>query len=365
MSDEQLNTNRYPPDDDEFGDFDACDEFEVHTFDTGSFEAVSPEDIDADAITDDEDDDFQATTVEPETPRRRTSNALRQRRARRRAARLRRQMHEQTPDPVWSSTLTSLLVVSAAAILVSTIFSLWTRPSFFPDKFRTELDRVRATQELVRVQTTPIPTPVPELRIGIIAGHSGPLKGMDGGTDPGAVCEVGFPELGIPPGWQELQINLTVANEVARLLRDEGGYANVDRLEEFDPRLNGYEADVLISIHTNDCGLYDAAATGYNAVAAEARRTTRGRDERLRDCILEEYGAVTGLPRHTGVTEDMTLYHTFSEISGSTPTVIIEIGFMRNDRAILWQQPDLLARGIYQGIECYLEGEGTTVAANP
>lgn len=111
---------------------------------------------------------------------------------------------------------------------------------------------------------------------------------------------------------------------------------------------------MLVSIHTNDCSNYGPAGTGYNAASAASRQTTRGADERLLDCLIYQYGATTGLPRHYGITDDMTLYHTFAEVSDDTPTAIIELGYMLNDRAILTQQQELIAQGIANGIRCFL-----------
>ena len=58
------------------------------------------------------------------------------------------------------------------------------------------------------------------------------------------------------------------------------------------------------------------------------------------------------------ITEDMTRYHTFYEIDGRTPGAIIETGFMLEDRHLLTERPDLVARGIVDGIVCFIEGEG-------
>jgi N-acetylmuramoyl-L-alanine amidase len=54
----------------------------------------------------------------------------------------------------------------------------------------------------------------------------------------------------------------------------------------------------------------------------------------------------------------MTRYHTFYEVDGYTPAAIIETGFMREDRDVLTERPDLVAQGIVDGILCFLEGEG-------
>lgn len=246
----------------------------------------------------------------------------------------------------WWVALRTLIVVSAVAVLLSTIFSLWTRPDFFTDEFRAGLNQVQATQRVINLQPSPLPTEIREVRIGIVAGHSGPPQDPSFEVDPGAVC---------PDGLTELEINQGVAREVVAALRRLE--YEVDLLQEFDPRLQGYQADVLVSIHTNDCSDYGPEGTGFNAASAFARQTTRGEDEALLKCLVAQYGAITGLPLHGGVTADMTSYHTFSEVAVDTPTAIIELGFMRNNRQILTTQQTLLAQGVVNGILCFLQPE--------
>jgi N-acetylmuramoyl-L-alanine amidase len=53
----------------------------------------------------------------------------------------------------------------------------------------------------------------------------------------------------------------------------------------------------------------------------------------------------------------MTSYHAFSEINENTPAAIIEVGFLNLDRTILTQKPDVVARGISDGITCFLNNE--------
>ncbi|MBN1201123.1 MAG: N-acetylmuramoyl-L-alanine amidase [Anaerolineae bacterium] len=344
----------------------ADDDFRIRTIDTGTFRVVDADDdpgtlsepLPADDLEDTApadpvaavEDEFTTVTVEPDVPPRPSQPS----RPAGRTDRSPRQVPKASTR-LWLSTLLSLLAVALAAMLVSTIFSLWTRPTFFSDEFRASLNQVQATQQLVNIQPSPIPTNVQEVRIGIIAGHSGPPQDPNFAMDPGAVCDDGL---------TELEINEAVARRVVTALqRDQ---YTVELLQEFDPQLKNYKADVLISIHTNDCGDYGAAGTGFNIASAAARATTRGDDERLLDCLIAQYGATTGLPNHAGLTHDMTDYHTFSEVSIDTPTAIIEIGFMRNDRAILTQNPDLIAQGIANGVRCFLRpelyGETTTAA---
>ncbi len=258
------------------------------------------------------------------------------------------------PPTVWLSALRTLILVVAAALLVSTIFSLWTRPNFFTDEFRAGLNQVQATQRVINIQPTPLPTETRQIRIGVIAGHSGPPQDVNFESDPGAVCADGF---------TEAELNMAVARRVVTLLTQER--YTVDLLEEFDPRLAGYHADVLVSVHTNDCQDYGDAGTGYNAASASSRQTTRGADERLLTCLIGQYGLATGLPNHTGITYDMTDYHTFGEVASDTPTAIIEIGFLGLDRPFLTQHEDLVALGIANGIRCFLAPELYGVSTSP
>lgn len=250
------------------------------------------------------------------------------------------------PGQAWWATLRTLIIVLMAAVLISTIFSLWTRPDFFTDEFRAGLNQVQATQRVISIQPSPLPTEMREVRIGIIAGHSGPPQDTSFEVDPGAVC---------PDGLTELEINQGVAREVVAALRRLE--YEVDLLQEFDDRLKGYQADVLVSIHTNDCSDYGPEGTGFNAASAFARQTTRGEDEALLNCLITQYGATTGLPLHGGLTDDMTSYHTFDEVAVDTPTAILELGFMRNNRDILTRQQSLLAQGVVNGILCFLQPE--------
>jgi N-acetylmuramoyl-L-alanine amidase len=151
-----------------------------------------------------------------------------------------------------------------------------------------------------------------------------------------------------------MEINLDVAQRVFFELHD-AGY-DTDLLEEWDERLDGYQADVLVSIHADAC-LYPEAS-GFK-VARVADSQVPEIEDRLVACLIDRYGQRTGLVFHAGsVTADMSRYHTFYEIDPSTPGAIIEVGFMLADRALLTQRSDLVAQGIIDGILCFLEEEG-------
>jgi len=171
--------------------------------------------------------------------------------------------------------------------------------------------------------------------IGIIAGHSG--------SDSGAIC---------PDGLQEVDVNRDVARRVVALLAQRGWI--VDLLDEFDVRLNGYQADALLSIHADSCGF--PGKSGFKVVSAESTFTPSANV--LVDCVARYYAERTGLPFDANtITYDMTRYHAYYEIDRNTPAAVIETGFLLDDREILTQRSGVVAAGIVDGLVCFIEGE--------
>lgn len=246
---------------------------------------------------------------------------------------------------VLGGILRSFIVVFTAAGLMATIFTWWTPTEFLADDVLAELSMAQSVQRETLVPT-PVPTPNWFKRIGIVSGHRGP---QPNGIlyDPGAVC---------PDGLTEAEINFSVAQLVVRALRDQG--YSVDLLDEFDPRLDNYQAAALVSIHANTCQDYGELVSGYLIAAAAARVTARGNDDYLVDCVAQHYAQSTGLSRHPGVTVDMTDYHTFREIHALTPAAILELGFMHSDRELLTQGQDAMAQGIVNGVLCFMDPNG-------
>lgn len=233
------------------------------------------------------------------------------------------------------------------AILLATLFTAWTPNSFFASNL----------QEQLRLILTPpagpnaVTSPQPQLRIGIVAGHTG--------NDSGAVCydENGQAEL------TEVDVNLAIANLVRDSLIARG--FQVDLLNEFDTRLNGYRAVALVSIHNDSCEYVNDEATGFK-VAASLETRDVNRAQRLTACMTDRYQQVTGMTFHSGsITADMTEYHAFSEIDPNTVTAIIETGFLNLDREILTNQTDRVAEGVTQGILCFINNESVLPTALP
>ena len=236
--------------------------------------------------------------------------------------------------------LRSVIAVALVAGLAATIFSWWTPLDFLPQSARENLSIAQATSA-ARLDATPLPVDNWERRVGIVAGHWG--------YDPGAVCEDGS-------GLTEADVNHAVAERVVRELR--ARQYEVDLLEEFDERLADYRAAALLSIHADSCEYINELATGFKVTSAVSRGEAP-EDEHLVHCLITHYAQVTGLRLHPSITEDMTHYHTFSEISPLTPAAIIEIGFLHLDRALLTQEPDRIAGGIVEALLCYLEPPAT------
>jgi len=194
-----------------------------------------------------------------------------------------------------------------------------------------------------------IPTPGQTQRIGIVAGHWG--------YDSGAVCD---------NGTNEQQINLTIANLVQQKLTAQG--FQVDLLQEFDQRLDGYQAVALISIHNDSCTFVNDQATGFK-VAASTYSRDANLTARLTACLIDRYQHATGLPLHPGsITVNMQDYHAFRDIDPRTTAAIIETGFLYLDYDILTQHPGIIADGIVAGVMCYVNNENiepTPIPTNP
>lgn len=202
--------------------------------------------------------------------------------------------------------------------------------------------------ERLSVLLTPRPADVvttaqPQLRIGIVAGHSG--------NDSGAVCVDGNGEVTLT----EVDVNLEIAALVQQQLT-QAGY-QVDLLNEFDTRLNGYRALAIVSIHNDSCEYVNDEATGFK-VAAALNTYDLNRANRLTACLVDRYQNITNMAFHAGsITGDMREYHAFREIDPSTVAAIIETGFLNLDREILTKETDRVAAGVVDGILCFANNE--------
>ncbi|MXW10385.1 MAG: N-acetylmuramoyl-L-alanine amidase, partial [Gammaproteobacteria bacterium] len=151
-------------------------------------------------------------------------------------------------------------------------------------------------------------------------------------------------------GLAEWEVNLEIARHTGAML-EELGYM-VDILPAVVPP--DYRAHLFIAIHADASN--DPGTTGYR-VAAPGRDAT-GRASDFVDLLNRRYGEVTGIRRLPTVTRRMRNYYAFNfrryehALHPMTIAVIIETGFLTNagDREVIVSQPDLVARGIVEGI---------------
>lgn len=155
-------------------------------------------------------------------------------------------------------------------------------------------------------------------------------------------------------GFTEVATNLDIARRVAALLRKQGIVADV--LPTTIPE--GYLADAFVALHA------DGDGTGENSGFKMAHGQRRGHFEAaLQEAIAETYAVETGLPRDDlHVSKAMLFYYAFNwtrfhhAVSPFTPAVILEMGYLSNDddRALLIDQPDVVAIGVANGILNFL-----------
>jgi N-acetylmuramoyl-L-alanine amidase len=245
------------------------------------------------------------------------------------------------PTPRQPGVFYHLQFIIGAALLIATLFTAWTPGSTVPDYIAAAGGY---TVELPVSTPTPFPTADPNQPtravplIGLVSGHWG--------HDSGSVCSDGL---------TEAEVNQTIAAKVQQGLVAQG--YDVELLQEFDPKLRGYRASALVSIHADSCTYINDQATGFKVSAALYDKNPE-RSAYLTSCLRSTYAQATGLGLHsTSVTVDMSSYHAFEEIDSSTPAAIIEVGFLNLDRQLLTQNPDRAAAGIINGIVCYLRGQ--------
>jgi N-acetylmuramoyl-L-alanine amidase len=243
-----------------------------------------------------------------------------------------------------ASTGRILQTVLSVAFLLATLFTGFT-PRMFSGNFGKIISGVLTPQPS---GAQAAPTSQALVRIGIVSGH------WENGGDPGAVC---------PDGTNEHDVNLAIASLVRQKLEAQG--YNIDLLQEFDPRLEGYRAALLLSIHADTCDVIDDQATGFK-LAASTYSNDSNLTDRLSACLYDRYTRATGLPYRSGnITVNMTDYHAFRVIDSSTPAAIIETGFLNLDRSLLVDHADVVADGIVAGVLCFVRSENVLPLPTP
>ena len=161
-------------------------------------------------------------------------------------------------------------------------------------------------------------------------------------------------------GLREQDVTYRVGQDLAALLRRSGnwevrlsrptpetllGTSNASSLRARVDDANSWGADYFISIHTNASDNANASGVEAFAYSRPSRAFILGED------IVDNIVAITG-QRNRGMKTRPGLYVLKKT---NMPAVLVEIGFITNpgDAAIMRDNPELFARGIYNGIVEY------------
>ena len=175
--------------------------------------------------------------------------------------------------------------------------------------------------------------------IGILPGH----YGLDSGHQCGA--EYNFVK--------ESDVNLRLAVMVRDYLQIKG--YTVDFLHEFDPALTNYTALALVSIHANQCD--STNQSGFN-VTTGGQNSYPSESKRLNDCLTYHYMQNSGLNfLGENYTPGEEMLYSFDNVNNYTTISIIHTGFLGNDYRTISEKTNSLAKGIADGIICYVEDE--------
>jgi len=198
---------------------------------------------------------------------------------------------------------------------------------------------------------TPTPTPRPDgtpPRVGLQVGH---LRSNELPDEQAHLRRSTGARWG---SVTEAQLNLDIVNRIKPLLEARG--VVVDIIPATVPP--GYDADAFLAIHAD--GSTKSGPRGWKL--ATPWRTSAA-SKLLLERVAASYGSITGLPEDVGgVTVNMRGYYAFNwrrhthAIAATTPAIIVEMGFMTNaaDRAVMFNDPDRIARAIAEGILDYL-----------
>ena len=115
-------------------------------------------------------------------------------------------------------------------------------------------------------------------------------------------------------------------------------------------------------VETNIMGIAKTMFDDFPGLEAIGSRTAALEFE---NNMEDAYRNATQMNYHANtITPDMADYHAFRELAPGTPALIIEVGFMNLDRELLTTNADIPARGITDGILCFLNQYKQAKATN-
>jgi N-acetylmuramoyl-L-alanine amidase len=203
-----------------------------------------------------------------------------------------------------------------------------------------------------RTTTTVIATQNRQYRVGIQVGHWLTENRPDESAHLRQSYGVRYGEI------SEVQVNYQVAIRVKTLLESRG--IQVDLLHATVPP--AYTADAFVALHADGSVPVDQHAHHGWKMAVPFLAPPASRH--LLSIMSDEYQHAVDLPNdNERVTNRMRFYNAFNfyryvhAIDPTTPAVIVEMGYLTHpaDRALLLEQPDLLAQALAMGILRYLD----------
>jgi N-acetylmuramoyl-L-alanine amidase len=243
------------------------------------------------------------------------------------------------------SIFRAIFTILLTAGIASTLFLFFT-PG---EDLNTYIGNLNPASQVIDRELQPTLLPNEQSRIALVSGHWG--------YDLGHTCP---PELN---DLREIDVNLRVSTIVRDMLAEQG--YQVDLLQEFSPELTDYTGLAIVAIHTDTCNYINGQATGFK-VSGLGRIAYPAESDNLNNCLIDRYQRRTGMS-YLGntVSSDPELFYQYGQINDYTTASVIETGYLNLDYRTLTEKTDQVARGIADGILCYINNESsTTMLAN-
>ncbi len=221
----------------------------------------------------------------------------------------------------------ALFTILASAVILASVLITFSPGEQYIDRYEA-VSQTEATAETG-----------PKKIVGIVAGHYGFDTGYQCGADLNFV--------------RETDVDLRLAVMVRDYLTNKG--YSVDLLQEFDPALSNYTGLALVSIHTGRCDTTDKSQSGFY-VTGGGPNTYPSETKRLNDCLAFNYEKYTELD-YLGQNYDTTdqMLYAFDTVNDYTTVSVIHTGYLGNDYRTFSEQTASLAKGIAEGIICYVD----------